>query len=470
MTVATIERERVIELFAGPGGMSEGFSMLGLARHQAVGIEFEKDACATAEAAGHRRLLIDVGKCDPIKVACFYFPSTAGCITGLHASPPCQGFSLAGKGKGREDSEMLIALIHAVAEGHLTADEAIEYAKDNAKDDKSYLSLEPLRWIAALDPEWVTLEQVPAVLPLWEAYAEVLRAMGYSVVTGKLDAEQFGVPQTRTRAILIASRVREVSLPTPTHSRYHKRSPQRLDEGVPKWVSMAEALQWGMTERPYPTIAAGTAAGGTDPQAIGGSGARKVIATERAEGRWVEKWWDDSPSADLPTRQLPADVMLCPTNLRPNAALRRLDQPAPTMAFGHESPRWVTPEEVAEYRQRVAAKAAEREHNQSGTEFDLEWPCDRPAPTIAGRDIVPMPGANANRFNGSTKSRNDGLRVTIEEAGVLQSFPADYPWQGGKTSKFQQCGNAVPPLLGAAVGKCALGWASETAISIQAAA
>ena len=450
MTTYRIEDERVVELFAAAGGVSEGLRMAGLTDEQAVGIEIDPVACETAEAAGHRRICADVTTLDPERVAQVWFPGRR--VTGTHGSPPCQGLSLAGKGKGREDLEYLLQAVSMVGDGHMPA-EMVRWLTRKASDERSPLTLEVLRWVDALSPEWVTLEQVPAALPIWEAMAVVLRKWGYSVWTGNVHAEQFGVPQTRKRAILLASKRGEVGPMRPTHSRYYSRNPEKLDEGVQKWVSMAEALEWGMTERPYPTVAAGVGQGGTDPQVIGGSGSRKIIATERAEGRWVEQ------PLDHPLRD---DVMLCPTNLRPNAALRRLDQPAPTMAFGHETPRWVTPEELAEYRARVAAVAAERENNQSGTEFDLAWPADRPAPTVAGREIVTMPGANANRFNGATKSRNDGLRVTPQEAGILQSFPVDYPWKGGKGKQFQQIGNAVPCRLAMHMGLHVMMCASAT--------
>jgi DNA (cytosine-5)-methyltransferase 1 len=107
--------------------------------------------------------------------------------------------------------------------------------------------------------------------------------------------------------------------------------------------------------------------------------------------------------------------------------------------------------------ERVKDVVAERLNNQSGTDFDLSWPAYRPAAVVAGRDLNTAPGANGNRFNGSKKSRNDGVRVSVEEAAILQSFPDTYSWQGTKTSQFQQIGNAVPPLLGEAMIRNLLG-------------
>jgi DNA (cytosine-5)-methyltransferase 1 len=141
------------------------------------------------------------------------------------------------------------------------------------------LVVEPLRWALALRPEWVALEQVPEVLPLWEVMASLLQAHGYSTWTGKLEAERFGVPQTRERAILIAHRSRAVVPPEPTHQRYVPGEPQRHEvtmfgEVLP-WVSMAEALGWG----------------------TGG-----VVQHRRSGDRIEEEWSADRPSDTVSSR------------------------------------------------------------------------------------------------------------------------------------------------------------------------
>ena len=72
---------------------------------------------------------------------------------------------------------------------------------------------------------------------------------------------------------------------------------------------------------------------------------------------------------------------------------------------------------------------------------------ERPATTVVGSfspDVIAAPGY---RTQTSRQNAEGSVRVTVEEAGVLQSFPADYPWQGSRTRRFEQVGNAVPPLL-----------------------
>ncbi len=44
-------------------------------------------------------------------------------------------------------------------------------------------------------------------------------------------------------------------------------------------------------------------------------------------------------------------------------------------------------------------------------------------------------------------------RLTVEEAAVLQTFPLDYIFCGGQSSKFKQIGNAVPCNLGFNIGR-----------------
>lgn len=364
---------KIVEMFAGPGGWSEGARQAGV---EGVGIEWEPDACATRQAAGHLTVRADLFDYElPERVR----------LDGLIASPPCPLFSSAGKGEG---GEWLDALCLSAQNDQLTPDGC---------PPEAALTLTPMRWALKHRPTWIAWEQVPAVLPIWRACATRLRAEGWYAWAGVLCAADFGVPQTRNRAFLIASKDKPVAPPTPTHSELAEPS---LFGEIKPWVSMAEALGWGLVQRPAFTVASGTTGG---PDVIGGSGARNAIReAQLSDEEWVK-------CAEIDSGQ----------NWK-----RSIGQPAPTLT-GKSPRQWVIG-------------------------VDTDWCWTRPATTACGDPRLGEPG-HRDRDGGEPQFKPDAIKLSVQEAAALQSFPADYPWQGSKTSKFHQIGNAVPPMLAKAI-------------------
>lgn len=224
---------QILDLFAGAGGWEEGLRRLG---HGSLGIEMDRIASATAEAAGHERLIGDVAVLGPGDFA----P-----VWGLIASPPCQAYSITGNKLGKIDTPQVIACARELAAGRDTRQSRLRACKD----ERSLLTVEPLRFALALRPRWIAMEQVPAVAELWSIFAGLLEEHGYRSATGLLSAERYGVPQTRKRAFLIASLDGSVELPAPTHRSFHPRrhEPREDELHLPCWRSIGQALGWGRT-------------------------------------------------------------------------------------------------------------------------------------------------------------------------------------------------------------------------------
>ncbi|MFE7077885.1 DNA cytosine methyltransferase [Streptomyces sp. NPDC057620] len=308
--------EKAVSLFAGPGGLDLGSEAAGVST---VGIEVDAGAVATRLAAGLATVHDDVRRYGPAD-----FPE-ARVVT---AGPPCQTFTVAGRGEGR------LALTQLVRRAKFMA--ARESLPGSVLDERSLLVLEPLRWILEAidlgDPyRAVVLEQVPQALPMWQTYADLLRAEGYAVACGLLRTEQYEVAQTRKRAVLLARfGAGDVTLPAPTRGKWSRT---RRDPELPAALSMGEVLD---RDTPF-TVISNYGTGG-DPR---------------------------------------------------NRGRRHSTEPAFT----------------------VTGK-------------------------VSRNRVVDADEGELPRFSHS-------------EAGVLQSFPADFPWTGSDIA--QQIGNACPPRLGRAL-------------------
>ncbi|WP_416986170.1 DNA cytosine methyltransferase [Streptomyces sp. T028] len=401
-----------LDLFAGPGGWSHALNVLGV---RDIGLEWDEWACKTRAAAGQLTIRTDV--------AMYPVRPFLGRTTGLIASPPCQAWSMAGKRLGLVDQPLVHQAVADLAAGRDTRTQLLSACQDQ----RSLLAAEPMRYLHALntvgEPEWVAMEEVPDVLPLWRQYAATLRRWGYSVWTGILNAADYGVPQTRKRAILLASRVRTAEPPAPTHAQVAE--PESLfGPGRARWVPMAEALGWGATDRPVPTVCAGGGPGG-GPEPFP-SGSRKTLSDARNRGTWAPRTdgivlqsrregagWAarygarDNRSVGAPAPTFTAEAHRWSWSLRSNnqanATVRSIDEPAGTLFFGHRA-------------------------------NECTW-------------IAEPVGAPPENETEATPPAPEPIRITAREAGILQTFPADYPWQGNKGQQFSQIGNAVPPLL-----------------------
>jgi DNA (cytosine-5)-methyltransferase 1 len=162
----------LIDLFCGAGGMSRGFVDAGYVPVFAVDID--PWAVATyVENFGPHAVCQSIERIE-------FFPSADVVIGG----PPCQGFSLLGK--------------------------------KLSDDPRNRLWQHYLRALEQVQPSAFVMENVPQLLGSEEyrLFREAAQDLGYRIEGRILNAADFGVPQTRKRAIVIGTSRAEPAFPT----------------------------------------------------------------------------------------------------------------------------------------------------------------------------------------------------------------------------------------------------------------
>lgn len=157
---------RVVDLFAGCGGLSKGFEQAGF--ELTLAVEHWAPAREVYEA-NFDHVVRDLDLARVSDATRLIRPERPDLIMG---GPPCQEFSAAG---GRVES------------------------------DRAELTLKFSRIISAVRPRWFMLENVPGAQNsvAWQAGRAVLEKAGYGITECVLNAAYFGVPQNRKRFFAI---------------------------------------------------------------------------------------------------------------------------------------------------------------------------------------------------------------------------------------------------------------------------
>jgi DNA (cytosine-5)-methyltransferase 1 len=431
-----------LDLFAGTG-WGVGCQWLGIEEN---GVEIMPEAIATREANGMNTIYEDVW--EGIRGTTLGFDYEL-----LIASPPCPTFSAAGAGAGRLVMPQILELIET-GDYH-RGDILHEFGEDH--DLKTALVLTPLVHIQRDRPSYVVLEQVPPVLPIWEAAAAEMRKMGYSVVTGILTAEQYGVPQTRRRAILIGRLDGiEAVMPRPTHSQYYTRDPKRLDEGVLPWVSMADAMGWSEGYLGFPRRSDGLAEveiGGVAYRARDLRSVDEPSQTVTEKSRSWKRWgYEERPAPTVTGGGGKASGIEIFDQQSRKKLVAEIDA-----GRAQGNGRVVNPKTPLDPIRLTVDEAAAL---QSYPKFAVkkmgagmvERYGDRPGRSTSEPAFTLRASAGGMEPGGFVWKHDDGStrRMVPEEAARLQSYP-EFVWCGSKSKQFLQVGNAVPPVLAAAI-------------------
>ncbi len=191
-----------VDLFSGCGGLSLGLRMSGFTVVAAVEIDRKAQETYQMNHPTVRLYSQDIRKLDPIRIM-HDLRMKPGQLDLLAGCPPCQGFSNLRTRKKQA----------------------------SVKDERNNLVADFMRFVAAMMPKTVMLENVPALAKdrRFRRVRRGLNMLGYATVVHVLDAADYSVPQRRKRLIMLAS---TVHVPAPARKARHRITVRQAFAGL----------------------------------------------------------------------------------------------------------------------------------------------------------------------------------------------------------------------------------------------
>ena len=184
--VDAINKCEIVDLFCGVGGLTHGFIKESF--NVKAGIDND-ESCRYAYETNNSSTFItkDINNVTGEEIKNLY---SDNCIKILVGCAPCQPFS--------------------------------SYNFKNEDSKKWFLLHEFARLIEAVQPEIVSMENVPQLLNFTKAsvfqdFIDVLKKNDYKIAYKIVDCPKYGIPQNRKRLVLLASKLGGISLVPETH-------------------------------------------------------------------------------------------------------------------------------------------------------------------------------------------------------------------------------------------------------------
>lgn len=383
---------KFIDLFCGAGGFSKGLEMAGF---ECVGGIELKEVISKTHQLNHKKsktIFGDIREISPEKFAEIIGVDHVDVIIG---GPPCPTFSTIGDAKIRSVT-----------------------GKPTSEDPRNQLFLEYLKYVDFFRPDIFVIENVPNFITkykgaIFNTAVEIIENIGkddngngegiYEVVkpVQVVNSVYYGVPQTRKRMMLVAHKKNGVKFnyPEPTH--YYDQEEDNAKKLIP-CTTVRDAIadlpeitdNWRVSEMPYSKNE-----GLTEFQ---------KIMRKNGNGKTVKnnicRMSNDRAKRVFPHMAQGSKYMDLPPEIRQILPFREDIFPDRLKRLVLNEPSWT---------------------------------------------VIAHIGMDGYMYIHPTENRT----LSVREAARIQSFPDDFEFVGNQQETYVQVGNAVPPLLGKAIGE-----------------